>query len=83
MEISIELLEELAADKGYKLVPIKKYERFLPCKCGCNRRSHWSCWNRGENTVLLECNRCGLEVAGKNEADAKRNWNETMKSNVQ
>lgn len=80
MEISIELLEELAAKKGYKLIPIKKYERFLPCKCGCNRRDHIYCSNckTGHDYVVLKCKKCGLKAYGTNEATAKQHWNKVM-----
>ena len=70
----------LAEKLGYRLVPIRKYERFLPCKCGCNRRAHWSCgWAKGNGYILLKCSRCGFSVKGDTEAEAKRNWNEAIK----
>ena len=82
-------LESLAKMYGYKLVPIKKYERYLPCVCGCNRRISWSCWNRSPDDsngirykghyVKLECRRCGQTVTGENDAEAKHNWNELIK----
>lgn len=79
LDISLPELRVLAEKLGYKLVPIKRYERFLPCVCGCNRRIHWSVVNNNEYGVILECKRCGLEVTGKNEADAKHNWNKLIR----
>ena len=54
---------------------VKPYERFEPCLCGCNSREHWSGVRNGKSYVRLECKRCGASAEGKNEADAKRNWN--------
>ena len=47
------------------------YEQFKPCLCGCNRRRTWY----GTGSVGLVCHKCGLTVRGKNEVDAKREWN--------
>ena len=74
-------LRQEAEKLGYKLVPIKKYVRFLPCVCGCNRRIHWSVVNNNEYGVILECKRCGLEAKGKTEKEAKHNWNWMMTEN--
>lgn len=63
-----------ALDKAEKAT-VKPYERFEPCLCGCNSREHWSGVRNGKSYVRLECKRCGASVEGKNEADAKRNWN--------
>lgn len=79
LDISLPELRALAEKLGYKLVPIKRYERFIPCVCGCNRRTTWFITNNSELRVSLECKRCGLEVAGKNEADAKHNWNRLIR----
>ena len=78
-DIPLPELRVLAEKLGYKLVPIKRYERFIPCVCGCNRRTTWFITNNSELSVSLECKRCGLEVAGKSEADAKRNWNKLIR----
>ena len=52
----------------------------LPCTCGCKRRATWFCTdtNTGERYVKLVCVKCGNSVVGKNEADAKRNWNKMI-----
>ena len=60
----------------YKRLSEKRnYVRFLPCICGCNKRTHGYSFN---NDVILKCMRCDFEVSGKNEADAKRNWNKVI-----
>ena len=61
-----------------KITP-KKYEKFLPCTCGRNSRSTWYCCNNNIDSIELVCNGCGRTVAGKNRADAKRNWNKTIR----
>ena len=60
---------------------IKKKERvkFLPCKCGYNRREHWFAVGNDMQEILV-CKKCGFEVRGKNEEDARRNWNEAVKN---
>lgn len=78
-DISLPELRALAEKMGYKLAPIKRYERFIPCVCGCNRRTTWFITNNSGYSVSLECKKCGLEVAGKSEADAKRNWNKLIR----
>lgn len=56
--------------------PTKKlYERFLPCTCGCNRRSEWTFYNNNSSGIRLVCNKCGNSANGKTRAEAKRNWN--------
>ena len=72
--------EELKAEakaQGYNLIRINKPERLLPCKCGCKRRSRW--WTSNGN-ITLECLRCGFHVYGRNEADARKNWNKAVYS---
>ena len=62
-----------------KITP-KKYEKFLPCTCGRNSRSTWFCTDRSEGKYIkLVCNGCGKFAWGKNEADAKRNWNKMIR----
>ena len=72
-------LRQEAEKLGYKLVPIKKYVRFLPCLCGCNRRIHWFYVKDGESSTILECKGCGIEAKGKTEEEAKRNWNKLIR----
>ena len=72
-------LEELKSEAklhGYKLVK-NISEKWVSCKCGCNRRTVWH--NLLDQSITLECKRCGAVVNGKNLTDAKRNWNRTMR----
>lgn len=73
--MTVEELRKAAKELGYNIIPIKKYEKFLPCTCGCNRREHWS---GSYDTVILKCANCGKEVTGNSDADARHNWNLTM-----
>lgn len=54
-------------------------ERLLPCKCGCKRREHWV-GSDPEKREILKCMKCGFKVAGKNEVDVHRKWNEVVKN---
>lgn len=78
------VLKREAKKMGYILMPDKKYKKFLPCICGCNRRDHWYRYDpkKGE-TVTLKCQKCGKEVIGKSDADAKEKWNEEMRKCLQ
>lgn len=76
-------LEELKAEakkQGYKLIKIQTREKLLPCTCGCNRRTHWGNIN-GE--VSLHCERCFKAARGKSEAEARRNWNEMIRKELE
>lgn len=57
-------------------------EKLLPCICGCKRREHWYGTN-DENRIILKCRKCGFKAAGKNEADARRKWNEAVKEKLE
>ena len=50
----------------------------LPCKCGYNRREHWLAPNN-ELCEELRCKKCGFTVAGKNQIDVIRRWNEAVR----
>ena len=76
-------LEELkieAKRHGYRLNKITPYEKFIPCKCGCNRRNVYYGfeWETGDY-VAYECKKCKAYIKGKNNNDAKRVWNEKMR----
>lgn len=66
----------IEALKAYK--PKKPYERFLPCKCGCNRRETWDALVNSAPMVILKCCKCEHSVTGRTYAEAKRNWNAEM-----
>lgn len=59
--------------------PKKRESRaMLPCKCGGKQREHWYAPNN-ELREGLRCKKCGFTVAGKNQIDAIRRWNEAVK----
>lgn len=57
-----------------------KREKLLPCICGGKRREHWISAG-SEKGIILKCSKCGFKATGKNEADARRKWNEAVKEN--
>lgn len=59
----------------------KRPEKFRPCTCGCNRRTHSYLYRMSsrEESVVLQCMKCGFSVEGKNEMDARRKWNEMIR----
>lgn len=69
--MTVEELKAEAKEMGYKLMPAQPYEKLKVCICGCKRREHWS----NCETVILRCMRCGREVVGHDETEARRNWN--------
>jgi len=54
-------------------------EKLLPCKCGCNRREHW-CGTNPNRAEILICKKCGFKVAGRNEIDVHKKWNEAIRN---
>ena len=92
LEDNIREFDELQNDKGewidvhellFEAITLieskKKYERFLPCICGRNSRSTWFGASKDAERIKLVCNGCGRFATGKNEADAKRNWNKMIR----
>ena len=57
--MTVEELRTEAAKLGSDL--IKRPQRFLPCICGHNRRTHGGGYLYG---TLLKCKNCGFEVRG-------------------
>jgi len=78
--MTLEVLKAEAKAHGYKLIPIKQEEKFLPCTCGSNRREHWFRWTGDHEEITLCCMRCGKRVSGISEADAKHKWNDMIRS---
>ena len=78
--MDVEELRILAKSMGYNIIPIKKYEKLLPCVCGCNRRSHWDTVVRGIYRKTLRCENCEREASGRTEAEVRHNWNEMIRS---
>ena len=72
--MTVEELRREAKTLGYSIVPIVRTEKLLPCVCGCDRREHWT--GQSENNhVILICAKCGREVSGRTNREARHNWN--------
>ena len=57
-------------------------EKLLPCICGCKRRER-RYGIKDENRIIIKCRKCEFKAAGKNEADARRKWNEAVKEKLE
>lgn len=76
--MTLEELETEANRNGYRLVKKTDYVKFIPCTCGCNRRSCWSRYDSESHTRFYHyvCNRCRKKSPeGSTEKYAKENWN--------
>lgn len=71
--MTVEELKIEAKKLGCSVVKIRKKEKFLPCICGLNSRSWWE--HSGSDMITLVCNRCGRKASGKDESEARHNWN--------
>lgn len=81
--MTVEELKQEAKALGYNIIKIRPpMEKFLPCKCGCNRRSRWFGTN-GNNAVIAVCEKCGAKAQGKNEREMRHNWNEMMRGDTE
>ncbi len=78
--MTVEELKATAKAMGYNIIPIRKYIKLLPCRCGCNRREHWvgTDGEHGEWGEILKCPKCGFNVWGKNEREVVKNWNSAV-----
>lgn len=60
-----------------KKAEIKKPEKLLPCKCGCNRREKWF----GVDNEFYKCKKCGyLSNCYPNDAALRKGWNNEMRA---
>lgn len=76
MELTFEELQAEAERQGFKLIRKRPYIEFVPCECGFNYRN--LIHDTNNNQVIWECCLCGKRVSGKNQVDAKINWNRIM-----
>ena len=76
--MTVEELKKIANEMGYNIIKKQEYIKLLPCKCGCNRRSHWGGFNE-HNAVILVCENCGARAQGKTEREARINWNRMVR----
>lgn len=70
-------LKAEAKAMGYNLIKAEPYIRLKPCTCGCKRREHWYRWDAKDSKhyVTLRCKKCGKEVEGETEREAREMWN--------
>lgn len=83
--MTLEELKKAADELGYSLIKKEPYERFLPCTCGCNKRSHWVIWDDSDSKYryYYECYNCGKEgPRGKSPTDARRLWNTMIRKEM-
>ena len=76
-------LKELRAEAkthGYRLIPIQRPVKMLPCKCGYKSRARY--YSAG-GFVTVKCNNCGFSVTGRTEANARLNWNKAINKMIQ
>lgn len=78
--MTLEELKVTAKEMGYNIIPIRKYIKLLPCRCGWNRREHWTGigGEHHEWGEILRCPKCGFKVWGKNEREVAENWNSAV-----
>ena len=73
--MTLERLRKKANKLGYNLIKKKEIPSYVPCICGCNRRTHWFI----PEGIKLVCKKCGKDVQAKNEFEARIKWNEMIK----
>lgn len=75
-------LKTEAKKMGYRLVKNPKYEKFLPCICGSNRRHiipvAESVYDPRRD-VIVKCAKCGLSVNVEKRSDIHTKWNSFIK----
>ena len=76
-KVTQEDIKEGLKELGFNVIAFKKRESLLPCICGSKRRDHWYVPPKG---VALVCSKCGREARGESESDARRAWNEMIRS---
>lgn len=75
--MTVDELKQTANEMGYNIIKKQEYVRFLPCKCGCNKREHWYGVHKDDAYIYI-CRNCGARVEGRTEKEAKLNWNRMM-----
>ena len=76
-------LVECAAPSGWSITEQKKPEKLLPCTCGSNKRRLWMNTAPGEPNWFYVCDGCERRVYGKNKTDLGRQWNETIRKEME
>lgn len=81
VELSVEELKRLAKKKGYKLIPITKVEKLLPCTCGRQRRE--TRLDVKTRRLVLVCPKCGRRAIGETEKEVRENWNKGIRDQME
>lgn len=75
-----ETLKALAKEYGYYLLKAEKYEKMLPCTCGCKKRRRWY----GADGIVAECKKCKKQTPACNtEAEVRHAWNEMVRKETE
>lgn len=75
--MTVDELKRTANEIGYSIIKKPEYIKFLPCKCGCNKRERWYGVKKDDAYIYI-CKGCGARAEGRTEREAKRNWNKMM-----
>ena len=81
--MTVEELRREAKAMGYNIVRVNPKEKLLPCVCGSKRRGHWSWFNHGVEYTVLKCEKCEREAYGRTDREARHNWNEMIKGEIE
>lgn len=75
-------LVEYTAPSGWVVKEQPKIEKLLPCTCGSKKRYLWMNTAPGEPNWFYICDGCERRVYGKNKTNLRRQWNETIRKEV-
>lgn len=79
--MTVEELKAEADKLGYRLIKKPMYIKILPCVCGCKIHKYWH--NAKTNESGVGCPKCERIIWGKDETEAKMNWNEIMRCSTE
>jgi len=79
--MTLEELKREAKAAGYKLIPIQKEEKLLPCTCGRKRRE--TRLDVKTRRLALVCPKCGRRAIGETEKEVRENWNKGIRDQME
>ena len=76
--MTLEELKEEAKKLGYRVVPISKYVKLLPCTCGRKQlNGYW--WDSENHGYFYKCPVCDLKAPlAKTDKEARQEWNKMI-----
>ena len=78
--MTVEELKSEAKKLGYRITPIRKYIKLLPCTCGRKQLGGWW-WDSENHVYFYKCPICDMEgPPGKTDREARKNWNTMIES---